>query len=209
MSSPLTQSAITRAPLGILLRLALMTAILVPLAITFSEGLVEAMLPAYREVFFWAGEEFRLMSLGIDREGADRVLRATVTWKDGIGLGGQMMPSDLQATANASTLIAHALQGPLVAIIATFAWPAAQRWEYAWRGIFLIPLLAALILSDIPCVLAGELWAMATDVLTPGAVSPLVMWKAFLQGGGRYALAIVAAILAVQGGRRVIIITKR
>jgi hypothetical protein len=188
-----------RVSLGVLLRLALAAGVVMPLATLYREALAEAWLPAYRAVFAWVADEFRLLSLAIDHEGADRVLRATVAWKRIVVLGGHVIYPDPRGTANASTLIAHALQGPMTAVIAAFAWPARRIREFAWRVLLLGPLLTVLVLSDLPCVLAAELWELPLDALAPGTVSVLVIWKDFLQGGGRHALGLAAAVAAVHG----------
>lgn len=198
----------------IVLRLLLAGALLLPLAVTCGEALAGTWLAAYRAVFSWAADEFRLLDLGIDREGADRVLRARVAWQRIVVIGGKAIHPDPRGAADASTLLAHALQGPLVAVLAAIAWPAAMRrgahgrtrirpWvEWAARALALAPLLAVLVLIDVPLVLAGELWEVALDALDPGATSVLVAWKSFVQGGGRYALGLAAGLLAVLIARR-------
>ena len=126
-------------------------------------------------------------------------------------IGGKPIFPDPRAIANASTLMAHALQGPLVAVLAVIAWPRLWvndshqkrgRWfyglaEYLARLMVLIPLVIGLILFDVPFVLAGELWGLVLDSLDPNAVSLTVLLKAFLQGGGRIALALTAGLLSV------------
>lgn len=203
-------------PVQVLLRLLLAGAVLLPLAVLCSEALVSSWLTAYRVVFSWVAHDFKLLNLYIDHEGADRVLRARVMWQHIVFIGGKVIYPDPRGTANASTLLAHALQGPLVAVLAAIAWPtrvqtavgaarkSARPWlEWAARAIALPPLLAILVLIDMPVVLAGELWDLALDMLDPGATSALVMWKVFMQGGGRYALGLTAGVLAVLVARRI------
>lgn len=190
------------SPAGIFVRLMLASGLLVPLAILYNETLIEAWLPAYRLVFAGVAGEFQLLKLALDHEGADRVLRATVTWRHIVVLGSHIITPDPRGIANASTLIAHALQGPLAALIAIVAWPAGHIREFAWRTLLLAPLLIVLVLVDMPCVLAAELWQIAIDAFAPGTISPLLIWKDFLQGGGRYALGLVAAMAAVHWARR-------
>lgn len=190
------------APSGILLRLALAAGLLIPLAAYYGEALIESLLPAYREVFAWVADDFRLLNLALDHEGADRVLRATVMWKHIVVLGGHVVYPDPRGAANASTLIAHALQGPLLALIAAFAWPAHRAREFALRALLLAPMLIVLVFVDMPLVLVAELWQTAIDALAPGTLSFLVIWKTFLQGGGRYALGLAVAAAAVQWAHR-------
>ena len=208
-----------RTSVQILLRLFLAAAVLLPLAVVYGEALVSSWLTVYRTVFAWVADDFKLLNLTIDHEGADRVLRAQIMWQHIVIIGGKVIYPDLRDTANASTLLAHALQAPLAAMLAALAWPSRARdvgslgspprsqsarpWlEWAARGIALLPLLAILVLIDMPVVLAGELWDMVLDALDPGATSPLVIWKQFMQGGGRYALGLAAGVLAVLAARR-------
>jgi hypothetical protein len=191
----------------VILRLVIAAMVALPLAVLHGERMVHAMLPMFGAVFEWVSNDFKLLRLAIDHEGADRVLRATVMWKHIVFIGGHVIYPDPRGTANVSTLMAHALQGPLTALLVTCAWPSDgnashEAWrEVAARLLVLGPLLPVLICIDLPVVLAGELWQLALDALDPNASSMLVYWKSFMQGGGRYALGFGAAILAVHWGR--------
>lgn len=193
--------SMTAIPGGVLFRGMVAGILFTALAILHGPALVEACLPVYRIVFSWLMDDFNLRALTLDREGADRVVRATVGWKPVVVLDGRVLYPDPRGSATASTLAAHALQGPLVMLAAAFAWPAYRMAEYAWRGLLLVPLLAVLVLSDVPVVLAGELWRMVRDALALNLTSPLLTWTSFVHGGGRYALALAAALAAVQGGK--------
>lgn len=212
----LTRRQSIGAPVQVLLRLLLGAAVLLPLAVFYGEVLVNAWLAAYRIVFSWVADEFKLLNLYIDHEGADRVLRAQVAWRRIVFIGGKAIYPDLRGMANASTLLAHALQGPLVAVLTAIAWPTRSQtatdavgkttrlWlEWAARAIALLPLLSVLMLVDMPIVLAGELWELALDMIVPDSTSALVIWKQFMQGGGRYALGLAAGVLAVLLARHV------
>ena len=199
-------------PVRVLLRLLLGAAVLLPLAVVYGETLVSTWLAAYRVVFSWVADDFKLLNLYIDQEGADRVLRAWVVWQHVVVIGGQVIYPDPRGTANASTLLAHALQGPLVAVLAAIAWPTQAKpaagkppslWlEWAARAVVLPPLLAVPVLMDMPMVLAGELWDLTLEALHPGATSALVIWTQFIQDGGRYALSLAVGVLAILLARR-------
>ncbi|RTL27868.1 MAG: hypothetical protein EKK47_17520 [Burkholderiales bacterium] len=193
-----------------LLRLLFAAALLLPLSAHFGQQVIEIFLPAYTLIFEWVADDFQLLRLAVDHEGADLVLRATVMWKHIMFLGPHVIYPDPRGTANASTLVAHALQGPLTAILVAIAWPTSQpalhssllSWrECALRTLFMLPLLGLLIMLDMPLVLAGELWHFTLDALAPDTFCALVSWKFFMQGGGRYALAMALAGLAVFLGR--------
>lgn len=197
----------------VLLRLLLSAAVSLPLVVFYGEALVNSWLSAYWTVFSWVAADFKLLNLYIDHEGADRVVRAQVMWQHIVFIGDHVIYPDPRGTANASTLLAHALQGPLVAVLTTLAWPtrgsigqgpSTRRWlEWAARVVALPPLLAILVLIDMPVVLAGELWDLALDSLDPGSTSALVLWKQFMQGGGRYALGLAAGVLVILAARRI------
>lgn len=182
---------------GVLVRLALATLILVPLAGVWGTLCIDTLLPALRIVFCMLGSDFRVLHFGVVHDGADTLLRVEVTLRHTVVLGAKILYPDPRGTANASTLIGHAFQGPLVAIIFATAWPARRSREFAWRLLVLLPLLLALVLFDMPCVLAGELWNLMTDTMAPGTVSPLVLCKDFLQGGGRFALGLAAGAASI------------
>jgi hypothetical protein len=201
-----TRGASLRGALPVMLRLLIGASLLLPVVIVCGETLVSGWLNAYRAVFAWVADDFKLLSLNIDHEGVDRVLRARVTWRHIVVVGDTVIYPDPRGVADASTLMAHALQGPLAALLAAIAWPLRERdlslrgsgaWlEWSVRGAVLVPLLAILVLTDMPLVLAGELWAMVLEALEPDATSALVLWKRFLQGGGRFALGVAAGVSA-------------
>lgn len=190
-----------------IMRLLFAAIVALPIAVLHGERLVQAMLPMIGAMFDWVSDDFKLLTLDIDHEGVDRVLRAIVMWKHTVSIGGHVIYPDPRGTAHVSTLMAHALQGPLTALLVTCAWPSdGDSSREACRGIasrmlVLGPLLLILICIDLPIVLVGEIWQLTLDALDPGATSMLVYWKSFMQGGGRYALGFGAAILAVHWGR--------
>jgi hypothetical protein len=188
-------------------------AVLLPISVLYGEAIVSAWLPTYKAVFIWVADEFKLRQFFIDKEGVDRVIRAQVSWQPYIMYGGKGTLTNPNGVANASTLLAHALLGPIVAILVAVAWPLKNRsndsvqkfalWQWVTRLVLLIPAVSICVLLDIPFVLAGELWEIALPSLDPQATSPLIIWKKFLQGGGRYALNAAAGVFAVMGAQRV------
>lgn len=180
-----------------LLRLSAAALLLGLLAVAFGEALVRALLPLFATVFGWVAAEFRLLALTVSMEGADRVLRAEVTIRQTFIVGGKLFFADARGSANASTLMAHALQGPLAALLVALAWPARRALEAVTRLLLLVPLLVVVAMIDVPCVLAAELWQMVVEKVAPRPFSLLMLWRDFLQGGGRHALGLMAGGAAV------------
>lgn len=193
----------SRRAIRIAVRVGIAIACLLPVMALFGEALVRLCLPAYRAVFDQVVPELRLIELTVDLEGADRVVRAEVTLDRVVVLGNRVFSPDIRGRAYASTLAMNAIQGPMVAILATVAWPARRRTQIVWRLLLVVPIAGSAMLVDAPCVLAAELWKILLDAAATDRWSALVAWNNFLQGGGRHALGIAigaAGASMVSGG---------
>jgi hypothetical protein len=166
----------------------------IALAAAAGEAAVRTMVPVLGAAFAWLAPDFRLLSLTVDTTGTDRTLRAEVTLARAVVAGGRAYLPDPRGRAVASTPAGHALVAPLVVGVALVAWPAAGRREHAARAAVALPLLVALVALDTPAVLAATVWTAFPDA-DPSL--PLPRWAAFLQAGGRVALAAAIAGLAV------------
>ena len=99
------------------------------------------------------------------------------------------------------TTVGTVLQPVLVALVLLLAWPA--RWgEMALRLAIASVLLSVVLLADTPFSLAAWLWHAQIKLYEPGRGSPLVWWNVFLNGGGRLALGLIAATLAIALAQR-------
>lgn len=194
--------AVRWQPRLILLRLVMASLLLIPAALWFDEAFVAASLPAYRLVFSRLLPDFEVQSMTLDKEGADRVVRVRVKPRPVMWVKGKALFPDPRGKANSSTLMAHALLCPLLACLVVLVWPA-RRWRVLGVRLLLLgPLVALQVMADVPSVLAAELWEIILQSQAPNSFSPLIVWKDFLQGGGRYALGLVAGITCVGLGDR-------
>lgn len=173
--------------------------------VSYRHELAQAALPILALAFPYAAPDFQLQQFGMTQVGGEWVFRAEVMWKRITFIGGHAIYPDPRGTAQATTLAAHALLGPVVASIIALAWPICGRktmlTELFFRLTALMGVVLALLLLDVPFVLSGELWQLALDALDPGDTRAVIIWKNFMQGGGRFALAIVLALIAVGVGR--------
>lgn len=184
-------------PRPILLRLIIVAAMVLPLLIFFVKPTVATLLPFYRAVFELIGDDYQILFLGLATQGADSVIRLDVTLAKPVLLAGQFILPDARGSANVTTLVGHALQPLAVALIVLLAW-SCQKWQaMALRLTVLIPLLTLTLALDVPFVFAAELWGLFIDGLAPGTWSPMIAWSTFLQGGGRIALGLTAALVSV------------
>lgn len=174
---------------GFLLRFAAAGALLGWLAWHGTPMLAEALLPWFRTEFGWMAGSYHVHSLSLDREGADHVVRIVVSLAHCIVLEGRAHCGQPGALANASTL-AGSLSVPAVLLLAlALAWPARRAGDFLWRTLAAGPALLLLWSLDLPFVLWASLWKLHVDAFAPGHFSPLLVWVAFLHGGGRWVLA--------------------
>lgn len=184
-------------PRPTLLRLIIAAALVLPLLIFFIKPTVATLLPFYRAVFELIGDDYQILFLGLAIQGADSVIRLDVTLAKPVLLAGQFILPDARGSANVTTLVGHAMQPLAVALIVFLTW-SCQKWQtMALRLTVLIPLLTLTLALDVPFVFAAELWGLFIDGLAPGKWSPMIAWSTFLQGGGRIALGLTAALVSV------------
>jgi hypothetical protein len=182
---------------GGIVRLLIVSVVVLALATISAKFLATALLPLYRSVFEWIGGDYRVLFFGLASQGADQVIRVDVTLAHAVVVGTQFVMPDPRGAANATTLIGNTIQPLAVGLIAAMAWPSARIRVLGLRLLILLPLLLIVTLFDIPFLLAGQLWGIFFDRLSPGSWSPLLAWNDFLQGGGRFALGLAAAVCSV------------
>ena len=184
-------------PRPTLFRLVIAAALVLTLLVLFVKPTVATLLPFYRAVFELIGDDYRILFLGLATQGADSVIRLDVTLAKTVLVGGQFIVPEARGSANVTTLVGYAVQPMAVALIVLLAW-SCQNWQtMVLRLAVLIPLLSVTLALDVPFVFAAELWGLFLDALAPGRWSPMLAWSAFLQGGGRIALGLAAALVSV------------
>ena len=187
------------------LRWAVAAALLLLAGLVLSgEWLVRASIPALRSMFEWLAPDFQLQRLDLQRDQADQVLRAWVTLGRYTFVGGQLITPDPRGMAQASTIALHGLQGPLLALWAAMAWPAAAGRTRALRVLACLPAAGLLFLLDAPVVLAASIWQFLVDAHAPGSWQPLLIARDLLQGGGRFVIG-----LAIGAGCAILIRSRR
>ena len=108
---------------------------------------------------------------------------------------------DGQQVVVASTTVGTVMQPLLVLAVLVLAWPA-RPLEFALRLALAAAAGVVVLLLDTPFSLAAWLWDAQLKMYEPGRSSALVWWNVFLNGGGRLALGLVAAALAIALAQR-------
>lgn len=100
---------------------------------------------------------------------------------------------------SSSTLLGHVLLHPIVMLLILLAWPRANIQRKGLYVLAAIPFLVAVELLDVPLVLLGSLQDLVLANTAPDSTrfAPLVIWMNLLNGGGRIALSVAAALLAI------------
>jgi len=98
-----------------------------------------------------------------------------------------------------ATLQAYVLCHPVVVYTLLAAWPVADWRRRVKLLLFGIPCVLIATSLDIPFVLSGSVRDVIVGELTPERVDadPLILYFRFMDGGGRFGLAIVAALITV------------
>jgi hypothetical protein len=174
-------------------RTALAVVLATALAAVAGEAVLRAMLPALSLSLQRLAPDFSLISLAVGT-GPGMSLRADVTLARAVVSGERVYWPDPRGRATASTPAGHALLPPLVIAIALSAWPPRRLREYPLRAALACPPAAALVMLDTPAVLIASVWSTFPE---PRAGALTGMWAAFLQTGGRFALALTIAGLTI------------
>jgi hypothetical protein len=162
------------------------------------EHIVRAALPLMEKVFVLAAPDFRVLEFGVVHAQSERRIAVVATLRRTAVVGSRVLVPNAKGRAEAITPMAHTLHGGALALLIASAWPARHRRELSWRMAVALPLAAALVVLDAPLVLAASLWQLLRDALAPNETSALIGLSAFLRGGGRYVLAVLAAAAAIE-----------
>lgn len=191
-----------RSGVEIAARLLLASGLLLALVLVFEKPLMETMLPLFRWELGQLDDRYRILFFGLAGQGADSVLRLDVTLVRPVVVGAHVVMPDPRGFATVTTLSGNLLQPVVVVFALVAAWPVTRKIEYFLRVACGLPMVILFLLADVPFVLLAQIWAMFVESHAPGQFSPLLGWSAFLQSGGRLAIALALAALTVAMGRR-------
>lgn len=194
MAHPQQRTAIRKA----LIRFVLALGVLLALSHVYGKFLTAALLPVFRWEITQLDDTYEVLDLTLSQQGADTVVRLEVGLARIVLIGGRVLHPDPLARANVSTLAGHIAQPALLCFALIFAWPTRRATiEYPTRILIAGIGIAAVVLIDVPFVLWAEVWDIHVTALEPDRFSLLLLWRDFLQGGGRFVLGLAVGGLAV------------
>lgn len=177
--------------------------------LTFGDAYVNSLTSLYRLPIDWLLPEFRIESLGLERINGEAVIELKLVLQDTLWIGAKPVPPG--GGLSASTLRGHALQHPILLYTVLLAWPGLLGAAGVVRPLFSIPLLLLVEFLDIPLVLVGSVQDLLLANLAPDRLGhdPWVAWMDFLKGGGRLALALMAAFASLSFSHFVYVSVRR
>lgn len=174
------------------------TAVCLTIAIYyFATPLLDLLLPWYRVELQLLMPAFHIDSLSARLDRNETVVALTATLHNYRIVLGRVIPPGV--SINASTLAAHAW-APLVLMLALVAsWPGIRLTHRPLLILLTLPFAGLVMLIQVPLMLWGAVEDALYWQIDPARVSESLgaRVQGFLDGGGRYALALVFALLVV------------
>lgn len=162
-----------------------------------SRHIVGAMLPLLQREISWIAPQFTLTDLRLTHTGLEESIQVLVNTKRFRVIRGGYLPAGIPLQS--STLAGNVLQ-PLILMLSLVSGAGLiYRRQFARMILISIPAAFALVMLDVPFVLVGaleDLVLSSANSLSPNA-SLWILWMNFLNGGGRWALGIAAALTVI------------
>lgn len=192
----LSQRAIIRSVIGLLV----VYPTLIALSYGYGEYYAEAMLPLYKNTMELIGEDYEVRHISVVQTKNQKIIEAVLVNRESRIVGGRILPKDVDMTV--STLLGHPLQHLILIVIILTTWLLFRAESLLYTASLLVFAVVSLLLVealDVPFVLYGGVQDLVLGNLASSQVgsAPSVAWMHFLNGGGRQALSIGVALLAV------------
>jgi hypothetical protein len=171
--------------------------------VTVLEGTLTAHLVALLDTYTsWIDGTFRSIYFGIVTENGEAVIRRIATPAVAHVVGGHVVFTDARTRLTSSAAEGVIFQPAIFAVALVYAWPWREFRELGLRVLIALPLVLLVVLLDVPLILYGSMWYQEVSLLDPDRFSPLIIWSDFMNAGGRFALTVAAAAIAVAGAHR-------
>ena len=186
----------TRKAGGIALRLLIWLPVLLWAAWQWSWDYADLFRPLYTTVLSYGLDGLRFGDIQIVRT-HEYLLRVPYVVEAMRVIGGHVIPRNLDGyvLVPVYSLLTH----PIVLAAAALAWPGLRWRERLVRLLISLPVLVVLEALDMPLVSYSFVnKALAMNFDPAYLVTKPLYWMNVLEGGGRFALSIVAAVVAAE-----------
>lgn len=169
----------------------------------YSRTIAGWFLPLHRQAIeLFIPDSWQLVSLRISEEKQESFITVRVETQRPDVVSGQIVPAGLGI--NGSTLLGHALQPPLLIFTLLLAWLFLAPGPKAGPILLILPFLLLVEAIDVPLVLTGSIYDILHANFAANSPTPIqTRCMHLLNGGGRQALPIAAAIAAITLGAKV------
>lgn len=163
----------------------------------WGEYLLKLLLPFYSLAIDIISTELEVESISLGMQGSTKQILVVVKNPQQLNFGATSMPAGIPMQL--STLQGHALQHLIIIYSIILAWPPMFSKNKLMLLLTSVPFLLMVELIDIPFVLLGSGYDLIYSNLAPhlATSAPSIMFMDFLNGGGRLALSIAAAICTI------------
>lgn len=172
---------------------------LLALSMQYGQRYTELMLPLYRWEIGWFTPDYRILSLGLQDNRGEAVVALNLHLMRYLVVEGH--PISPGGTISSSTLAGHTLQHALLMFSLLAAWPVRGLSQRGLLLVSAVPFLLLIEMLDTPLMLLGSMDDLILANVAPDSSSFLIYWMHFLDGGGRLALSIAAALAAIGSWR--------
>lgn len=201
-ANPVAAVAPAAAMTGVVVRLLLGALVFGAIAVAWEAPIIAHLMPAVRGWIDLVDDTFRTVDLRAAPVDGELLILRVATPAVIHVLGNHVVAVDPRTVMSTSVSAGILLQPLVLAGALLMAWPWQGWREPALRILLAAPLLALVVLLDVPTMLYAMLWYQEVAALEPERFSPLVDWSDFMNAGGRFALTVVAVTLAIGIARR-------
>jgi hypothetical protein len=173
--------------------------LLLVMSIQYGSRYVGLLLPLYRWEISLISPDYRIQSLTIQEHRGEAVVALNIKLMHYTFVAGHLINPGTGISS--STLLGHSLQHVMLLLSLVVAWPAVSLFQHALRLCLAVPILLVVEMLDVPLVLLGSIEDLILVNVASSSATFLVSWMNFLNGGGRLALSIVAALVVIGGAR--------
>lgn len=175
----------------------LATAYCVLLAACYLAGhaYLDFLVPLYRWEIGWLVGDWQIIDFRLAQLRGEQVYSLNLHLVRYLAVGSRLLPPG--GSVSSSTLVGHVLQQAVIYLSLVFAWPAGGIMHRIARTAAGVPLLLLAGMLDVPLVLIGSVDDLVYANLAPGSNTVYMTWMNFMNGGGRFAVAVASALCSV------------
>jgi hypothetical protein len=188
-------------PLNLGMRLVLASILVLWVAHQYQRALVSPLLPVFRAVLTAALPDFHILGIEVSNSGKSERVRLRANLARSVKIAGTEA-HPINGWYSVTLTVGGVLMYSLLTCIVVLAWPFAIWRELFVRVVIAVPLITALILTNVAVTFPAELWFPFHADLEPDATWPLLRWSRILMGGGGLVAGIVMGAMAIIAAKR-------